>query len=451
MLNYIDRGVIAANGIKDQISDLFELDNAQYFLYPSMFMVGIMVSSPIFAQLTKTIAPFRLIGVGLSVWCIATAGCGLAWDYWSLLFFRMLVGVGEASFCSMAAPFIDDCAPKDNKATWLAIFYMCIPTGIAFGYIFGGVVVSLTGTWRAAFFLECLLMVPFVLFCFFSPPIRLRGARPESQPLVDGEAEDVPVQADNWKDKTKTFASEMWADTRTLFSHKVFTFATLGYITYTATCGVLINAGPTAGAALFPNDFQGWVTVDEAFGAMTCVTGVVGTAGGGYILDRMVPNMHGAMKVCMLSMAVCTLLLVACFQVENLGGFMFMLAMAELALFAVSGPVNAGYMWAIPPELRPLACALVTITIHVCGDVPSPPVAGWFTDYLQKNMDYSEADAWRFCMTASFSGVAGSALLWGTAMLLARTERDYGAEASAATRAHMNDEDTPETPLLQDA
>jgi hypothetical protein len=41
----------------------------------------------------------------------------------------MLVGVGEASFCALAAPFIDDFAPPARKALWLAIFYLCIPLG----------------------------------------------------------------------------------------------------------------------------------------------------------------------------------------------------------------------------------------------------------------------------------------------------------------------------------
>jgi MFS family permease len=47
----------------------------------------------------------------------------------ALLMCRMLVGVGEASFCALAAPFIDDFAPPARKALWLAIFYLCIPLG----------------------------------------------------------------------------------------------------------------------------------------------------------------------------------------------------------------------------------------------------------------------------------------------------------------------------------
>jgi hypothetical protein len=33
--------------------------------------------------------PFRLIGVGLLVWTIATAGCGCSFDFWSITICRM--------------------------------------------------------------------------------------------------------------------------------------------------------------------------------------------------------------------------------------------------------------------------------------------------------------------------------------------------------------------------
>ena len=40
------------------------------------------------------------------------------------------VGLGEASFCSLASPFIDDAAPAGQKTRWLALFFMCIPVGV---------------------------------------------------------------------------------------------------------------------------------------------------------------------------------------------------------------------------------------------------------------------------------------------------------------------------------
>lgn len=43
-----------------------------------------------------------IIAVGIALWSIMTAGCGLARRYWQLAFLRMGVGVGEASLSPAA-------------------------------------------------------------------------------------------------------------------------------------------------------------------------------------------------------------------------------------------------------------------------------------------------------------------------------------------------------------
>ena len=70
----------------------------------------------------------------------------------------------------------DDYAPPAAKTQWLAVFYLCIPTGYALGYIFGGLVAIPLG-WRAPFLLEALAMIPFILYCSFAPPIDIRGTK----------------------------------------------------------------------------------------------------------------------------------------------------------------------------------------------------------------------------------------------------------------------------------
>ncbi|KAK9101084.1 hypothetical protein Scep_024514 [Stephania cephalantha] len=86
----------------------FNLSNFEDGVLSSAFMVGLLVASPIFASFAKSYNPFRLIGVGLSVWTLAVIGFLSKTNVTALLRF---VGVGEASFISLAAPFIDDNAP----------------------------------------------------------------------------------------------------------------------------------------------------------------------------------------------------------------------------------------------------------------------------------------------------------------------------------------------------
>ena len=83
-----------------------QLTNFQDGCLPAAFMVGLIAASPVFAALSKTQQPFHLVGFGLSVWAAAVAAGGASWSFWSLLLCRMAVGVGEASFVVLAAPFI---------------------------------------------------------------------------------------------------------------------------------------------------------------------------------------------------------------------------------------------------------------------------------------------------------------------------------------------------------
>ncbi|KAA3464138.1 putative sphingolipid transporter spinster-like protein 2 isoform X1 [Gossypium australe] len=213
MINYVDRGAIASNGVNggsetcddkgicksgSGIQGEFDLTNFHDGLLSSAFMVGLLVASSIFASLAKSYIPFRLIGVGLSVWTLSVAGCASAFSFWFIAICRMLVGVGEASFISLAAPFIDDNAPVSQKTAWLAMFYMCIPTGIALGYVSGGyvslhvskmshikcklclLIIWVGGHfhWRYAFWGEALLMLPFAVFGFLVKPLQLKGLSP---------------------------------------------------------------------------------------------------------------------------------------------------------------------------------------------------------------------------------------------------------------------------------
>ena len=105
--------------------------------------VGLLVSSPIFAEASKHHNAFRLIAVGLGIWTLAAAGCGLAWGFWSLIACRMLVGVGEASFVALASPFIGPLRPtlaaqitSLTIAEWRYMPYWGLATVLCFVHLY---------------------------------------------------------------------------------------------------------------------------------------------------------------------------------------------------------------------------------------------------------------------------------------------------------------------------
>ncbi|XP_031390992.1 probable sphingolipid transporter spinster homolog 2 isoform X2 [Punica granatum] len=376
MINYVDRGAIASNGVNGSLGTCsesgtctsgsgiqgdFNLDNFEDGVLSSAFMVGLLIASPIFASIAKRINPFRLIGVGLSVWTAAVIGCGFSFDFWSIAICRMFVGVGEASFISLAAPFIDDNAPIDQKTAWLAIFYMCIPTGYALGYIYGGLVGSHLN-WRFAFFGEAILMIPFAFLGFIMKPLQLKGFAPressKAQTAIETvgiETQDVEVKNDDLSTKHEARGkhsnksaqsgvsyslehfSDFLRDMRVLLSEKVYVVNVLGSVAYNFVLGAYSYWGPKAGYSIY-----NMRNADYIFGGITVVCGIFGTLAGGFVLDYMNSTIPNAFK----------------------------------------GPVNFINLHCVKPSLRALSMAMATVSIHIFGDVPSSPLVGVLQDYV---------------------------------------------------------------------
>ncbi|EFN51305.1 hypothetical protein CHLNCDRAFT_8328, partial [Chlorella variabilis] len=393
---YLDRGMIASNGVNGAaatpehpasgIQGDFGLSLFQDGLLPAAFMVGLLASSPVFAEASKHRNGFRLIGTGLAVWTAAAAGCGLAPGFASLLLCRMAVGVGEASFVALAAPFIDDNAPPTQKALWLGTFYCCIPTGYALGYIYGGLVGGSLG-WRAAFLLEAAAMLPFVVFCLRAPPISLRGGGNGAGASVshphrddDGSGEGAARPA-GLLARLRGPVAAVGQDLRLLASHPIYLWNVGGMTVYTAVLGTFAFYGPKAGREMF--DIQP-ERADLTFGAITVLTGTLGTLAGGTLLDAVGSSMRNALLLCTLGITLGGALSVAAFWAAgSFPLFSFVFALAQMAMFTSSAPSNAVSMWCVPTALRPFAVSMSVVAIHVLGDVPSPPLLGALQGRLQ--------------------------------------------------------------------
>src|SRR5688500_1206380 len=149
LLNYIDRFIVSA--VLPAMSPELGLDKTVGGLVASVFLIGYSVTSPYFGSLGDRKPRKLLIGFGVALWSIATVGSGFAVGAKSVLFARALVGVGEASYATLAPTIIDDIAPPEKRARWLSVFYVATPVGAALGYVLGGVLQAKFG-WRSAFF-----------------------------------------------------------------------------------------------------------------------------------------------------------------------------------------------------------------------------------------------------------------------------------------------------------
>ncbi|XP_045810496.1 probable sphingolipid transporter spinster homolog 2 isoform X1 [Trifolium pratense] len=406
LINYVDRGAIASNGVNGTLATCtdsgvctagsgiqgdFNLNNFQDGVLSSAFMVGLLIASPIFASLAKSHNPFRLIGVGLSVWTLAVAGCGSSFDFWSIAICRMLVGVGEASFISLAAPFIDDNAPVAQKTAWLATFYMCIPAGTALGYVYGGLVGSIFN-WRVAFWSEAILMLPFPILGFLIKPLQLKGFGPteSKQTLTSIEAnvsengDDGMRAEDQASIRESGLKSKLWnqfarfsKDMKELLHDSVYVVNVLGYIAYNFVIGAYSYWGPKAGYSIYHMS-----NADLVFGGVTIVCGILGTLAGGVILDKMNSTIPNAFKLLSGATFLGAIFCLIAFLFKGLAGFIVFFSVGELLIFATQAPVNYVSLRCVKPSLRPLSMAISTVSIHIFGDVPSAPLVGVLQDHI---------------------------------------------------------------------
>ncbi|CAH2061449.1 unnamed protein product [Thlaspi arvense] len=343
LLNYMDRGAIASNGVNDNIRTCndkgkcnpatgiqpkallrhFNRSNFEDGVLSSSFMVGLLIASPIFASLAKR-----------------------------------FVGVGEASFISLAAPFIDDNAPHKQKAVWLGVFYMCIPSGVALGYVYGGFV-GKHFSWRYAFWGEAVLMAPFAVLGFLMKPLQLKGF----------PSTDSIKMASSVKLQERSF--EM---VYSVCKEKVFVVIVLGYVSYNFVIVAYSYWGPKAGYNIYKMK-----NADMIFGAVTIICGIIGTLSGGFILDRVTATIPNAFKLLTGATFLGAIFCFTAFTLKSLYGF---IALFELLVFATQAPVNYVCLHCVKPSLRPLSMAMSTVAIHIFGDVPSSPLVGIVQDHI---------------------------------------------------------------------
>jgi len=91
-----------------------------------------------------------LITVALTIWSLMTLCCGLAQTFWQLAIYRIGVGAGQSGAVPPSQSLIVDYFPPQRRASALAIFTSSSMAGYLLGFLVGGLIAAAHG-WRAAF------------------------------------------------------------------------------------------------------------------------------------------------------------------------------------------------------------------------------------------------------------------------------------------------------------
>jgi MFS family permease len=157
-----------------------------------------------------------------------------------------------------------------------------------------------------------------------------------------------------------------------------FVVTVLGYAAYTFGLGGLAFWMPA-----FLERVRG-VPKTEAtvqFGMIVVITGFVGTFGGGWLGDYFLRHTKQAyLWVSGLATLAAVPLAVVAFVSPDPHVYLAATAGAEILIFASTGPINSAIVNVVAPEIRVTAVAVSIFTIHILGDVPSPPLIGVLSD-----------------------------------------------------------------------
>ena len=170
-LNYIDRSVLFA--VQPLVQTEFHLTNAQLGYLTSAFLIFYMIAAPFVGPLADRYSRKLIIVLGAIFWSGLTLLTAVTHTYGELLLRHTLVGVGEATFVTIAPTFVADLFPEERRGRILGIFYLAIPVGTATGYLLGGKLGPGFG-WRFPFYVAAIPGFLLALAMLFVPALFTR-------------------------------------------------------------------------------------------------------------------------------------------------------------------------------------------------------------------------------------------------------------------------------------
>lgn len=354
LLDYLDRQLLGA--VLTPIKEELHLSDEQLGMLQSAFMLGYFLTSPIFGLLGDRMGRRWLIAAGVFVWSLGTLMSGHVSALGALVFFRVLVGFGEASFGTISPSWIADLFPGARRNIAISIFYFSIPVGSALGYIVGSAIAAHHG-WRAAFLWAGYpgLLLALVLFLLREPP---------------REAETVH--------EARAAERGGWRSYFGLLAYRRYVLVVCGYIAQTFALGAFALWGPTF---LFRVHGMSVETAGRFFGLSLVATGITATLLGGFVGSAWQRRSEaGYAGVLTVSAILAVPAAFAAFLWPDAGMARAALVAAMFFLFLPTGPTNTLILETVPAPMRARAMAASIFAIHAFGDLWSPRIVGWLSD-----------------------------------------------------------------------
>ena len=379
LFNYVDRYILSA--VEPKMQAYFKVSQGKMGLAQTAFLLSYMIFSPVFGFLGERMSRWFLVGVGVTIWSLASGATGLADSFTILIITRCFVGIGEAAYGPIAPALISDLFPVKRRGQVLSLFYLAIPVGGALGYAFAGIMLKYW-SWRAAFYAVVPPGIFLGVMAFLKKDIR-----------------NLSETGNSRKPKL--------ADYLILLRTPSYVLNTLGMASMTFAVGGIAFWMPH-----YIVEYRKYSTLTEVnltFGGITVVAGLIATLAGGWAGDKLLKKHSGAYFIVsglgmLLAFPLLLLMLVVPFPYAY--GVLFL---TVSCLFFNTGPTNAALANVTHTSMRATAFAINIFMIHVLGDAISPPLIGWMSDRYSMNF--------AFQVVSVLILVGGGFWLWGAKYL----------------------------------
>ncbi|XP_032563681.1 protein spinster homolog 3 isoform X4 [Chiroxiphia lanceolata] len=394
LINFMDWFIVP--GILLDIQKYFGLSDGKTGLLQTVFTLCYMLAAPIFGYLGDRYNRKIILGAGILFWSGVTLGSSFITEshYRIFVLSRGLVGIGTASYSTIAPTIIADLFEEGKRTTVLSIFYIFIPVGRIQRRTARHRALSISGTRRGA-----------------------------------DETAGVP----------RTAKTTWCQDVGSLAKNCSFVWSSLGLTAMAFVTGALGMWVPLflyraqLVQGIVPPCLQESCNSSNSliFGGITVGTGIVGVVAGAEAARRLRKMYNKADPlICatsMFSSALClyTALMVA--QTSILSTFIF-IAFGELFLSVNWAVVTDILLYVVTPRRQSTAIALQILLSHLLGDAGSPYLIGAISNALQARGAPSFQSSFRSIQSSfaicAFVGAFGGAFFLLTSLYIEGDRRE---------------------------
>ncbi|KAM3965083.1 lysolipid transporter protein spinster isoform 2-T2 [Aphomia sociella] len=374
LINYMDRFTLA--GVLSDVKKEFDIGDDSAGLLQTVFVVAYMVFAPIFGYLGDRYSRRAIMASGVALWCVTTFIGSFIAHFGLFAVFRGLVGIGEASYSTIAPTIISDLFVGNVRSKMLALFYFAIPVGSGMGYIVGSLAGAAAGNWRWGLRVTPFLgavAVALILWVMQDPE--------------RGQAEESQMKPTSYKD-----------DIGALIRNRSFMLSTLAFTCVAFVTGALAWWGPQfifLGLTLQPDVNITIERLSLIFGVVTMVSGVAGVPLGAWLgaaLKKRFPRAHPL--VCGVGLLV-SAPAIALGMLLTEGYFyspLVLVFVGQVALNLNWAIVADMSLYVVIPPRRSTAEAFQILISHMFGDAGSPYLVGVISESLKKSLSPSPSE-----------------------------------------------------------